>query len=175
MSRKDHPRRTPQTNNFCDPELRRARHVRPRCCRSPSGHRRNNESTPATASSHSGSPPLCPTCAKVSSVKLRTSRARTRARGELGFGEPVVVGPVAVREPQLRSHTEPRSVLKLPGPEAKRGLVPGHRTYAARAPYLAHKIRRTIWSRQLSRSRAGFPHSASEPKLFAPDNTGWPK
>jgi hypothetical protein len=64
----------------------------------------------------------------------------TRAMVELGFGEPVVVDPVAVPEPQLRWHAKRRSVPKLLGPEAKPGIVPGPRTCAARAPHLNHKI-----------------------------------
>src|SRR5215471_4979969 len=40
--------RNRQINNSYDPELRRARNVRRRCCRSPNGHRRSTGSTPAT-------------------------------------------------------------------------------------------------------------------------------
>src|SRR5215813_7169814 len=89
---------------------------------------------PATASTHSGSPPSCPTCGKVSSGRLRTSRARIRAMDELGFGEPVVVRPAVDLGSHPRWHTDLRPVPELPGPAATRGLDRGHRTCVARAP-----------------------------------------
>src|ERR1700739_2651596 len=123
-----------QTNNSFVLMSRRATHAPQRFCRSPRGRRRNTDSTPATASAHSGSPPSCPTCARVLSARLRTSHARTGARGELVLGELVFVPRVAVHESHPRPRTKPQSVPELPGPGENHELVRDHGTCDDNAP-----------------------------------------
>src|ERR1700751_1051867 len=134
MGSKTHRRRSLQTNNSFVLRSRCARRVPQGCCLSPSDRRRNSGSTPATASAHSGSPPSCPTCERVLSARLRTSRARTGARGELVFGELVFVPRVAVPESHPRPRTKLQSVPELPGPGENHELVPDHGTCDDSAP-----------------------------------------
>src|ERR1700746_3376773 len=134
MAARSPPARNPRTNNFCGPELQHARLVRQHCCRSPSDPRHSTGSTPATASTHSGSPPRCPTCEKGFLARLPTNRAKTEVRDEFVPDELVGVHPVVVPESHPRSHTDRRSVPKLPGPTGKRGLVRDGRSYADWAP-----------------------------------------
>src|SRR6201998_3244320 len=123
-----------QTNNSFVLMSRRATHTPRRSGVSPSGRRRNIGSMPATASAHSGSPPSCPTCARVLAARVRTSHARTGAKDELVLGELVFVPRVAVHVSHPRWHIKPRSVPELPGPGENHGLVPDHETCDDNAP-----------------------------------------